>query len=183
MPLSLTIDRKTVTVELNARRTLEGDIIIMDHEDLDIVILKEKNKCLSFPKNDMSDKVYAAQDRMYKFLSKRGVIDRTSVRGGSIYGALEAKILESKIPGVNNIQAMVFSLYEYIKEEKPYFGNIEKLSSDYLDHVLTPDEGYSTELGEVPQSASKGGHDPKVRPYGYMYNYSLMREGEEREED
>ena len=182
MAISFTIDRKTVTVELNARRTLEGDIIITDHEDMDIVLLKEKKKCITFPKEDMSDKVYSAQDRMYRFLSKRGVIDRTSVRGGNIYGSLEAKILDSKIPGINNIQATIFSLYEYIKEEKPYFGNLEKISNDYLDHALTPDEEFSTELGEIPQDPNKGSNDPKVRPYGYMYNYSLMRESEERED-
>ena len=39
MPISLKLDRKTVTVELNARRTLEGDIIITDHEDMDIILL------------------------------------------------------------------------------------------------------------------------------------------------
>ena len=182
MPISLKLDRKTVTVELNARRTLEGDIIITDHEDMDIILLKEKNKCLTFPKESMSDKVYSAQDRLYKFLSKRGVIDRSSVRGGNIYGSLEAKILQSKIPGINNIQATIFSLYEYIKDEKPYFGNLDRISNDYLDHVLSPDSDFSTELGEIPQGPNKGANDPKVRPYGYMYNYSLMREEKESED-
>ena len=44
---------------------------------------------------------------------------------------------------------------------------------------LEPDEENSTELGEIPHSSQKGSMDPRVRPYGYMYNYSLVREQKE----
>ena len=56
-------------IQLKARRTLDGNIIILDHEDIDVVFLPEKNKCVTFPKESMSDKVYSAQDRMFKYLS------------------------------------------------------------------------------------------------------------------
>ena len=51
-------------IELKARRTLDGNILILDHEDIDIVLMLEKGKCVTFPKSEMSDKVYYTQDRM-----------------------------------------------------------------------------------------------------------------------
>ena len=59
-----------VTIELNARKTLDGDIMIFDHEDIDIVVMSKQKKILSFAKDAMTDKVYDAQDRLYKFLRK-----------------------------------------------------------------------------------------------------------------
>ncbi|MBL18302.1 MAG: hypothetical protein CMC82_00525 [Flavobacteriaceae bacterium] len=169
-------------VELKARRTLDGNILILDHEDLDIVLVKEKNKCIAFPKDAMSDKVYAAQDRMFKFLSKKGVIKRASIQGGNVFGSMEAEIQESKIPGIDRDQAVLYSIHEYIKDERPYFKTSNEYDEERLDALLRPAPEDSTELGDVPQAANKGSNDPSVRPYGFMYNYSLVREGNESED-
>lgn len=169
-------------IELKARRTIEGNIIILDHEDMDIVLMTEKKKCVTFPKETMSDKVYSSQDRMFKFLARKGLISHSSVRGGNVFGSLEAEMLESKIPGVDYNQALLFSIHEYIKEEKPYFRSSEEYDDDRLDAMLRPSPEDSTELGDVPQAAQKGSHSPSVRPYGFMYNYSLVREGSESED-
>ena len=37
-------------------------------------------------------------------------------------------------------------------------------------------EEESTELGEVPHDEKKGTMDHQVRPYGYQYMYSILRE-------
>jgi len=165
-------------VKLRARRTLDGNIIILDHEDIDIVLLPKKNKCLTFPKESMSDKVYSAQDRMFKFLAKKGVISRSTVRGGNVFGSMEADVTESEIPGIDQTQALLYTLHEYINQERPYFTNSSEFDDDRLDHLLTPGEDDSTELGDVPHSDTKGSLDSKVRPYGFQYNYSLIREDE-----
>ena len=165
-------------VELKARRTLDGNIMIMDHEDIDIVLMLEKGRCITFPKEEMSDKIYSAQDRMFKYLSKRGLVDRSTVRGGNVFGSLEAEMLESKIPGVDQTQAFLYCIHEYITEEKPYFKTSAEYDDERLDALLRPDPEDSTELGDVPQSDKKGSMDSKIRPFGYMYNYSLLREGE-----
>lgn len=169
-------------IELKARRTIEGNIIIFDHEDMDIVLMTEKKKCVTFPKETMSDKVYSSQDRMFKFLARKGLISHSSIRGGNVFGSLEAELLESKIPGVDYNQALLFSIHEYIKEERPYFRSSEEYDDDRLDAMLRPSPEDSTELGDVPQAAQKGSHSPSVRPYGFMYNYSLVREGSESED-
>tara|TARA_B100000214_G_C23912802_1_gene602177 strand:- start:681 stop:1226 length:546 start_codon:yes stop_codon:yes gene_type:complete len=180
MAITLNIEReKSITIELNAKRTLDGNIMIFDHEDVDIMLMLEKKKCLTFPKEQASDKVYYTQDRMYRYLVKRGVIDPASVRGGNIYGSMEASILESKLPGVDPIGVALLSLYEYIKQEKPYFISSREKEDARLDRLLRPSDEYSTDLGDVPHADTKGAADPRIRPYGYRYNYSLLRETEE----
>ena len=169
-------------INLKARKTLEGNILILDHEDIDIVLVKEKNKCVTFPKTNFSDRVYDSQDRVFKFLAQRGVINRSTVRGGNVFGSLEADIVESKIPGVDATQAMLFAIHEYIKEEKPYFKTLDQYDDARLDRLLRPDPEDSTELGDVPQKSRKGAHSLTMRPYGFMYNYSLVREGNESED-
>ena len=169
-------------INLKARRTIEGNIIILDHEDMDIVLMSEKKKCITFPKEMMSDKVYSSQDRMFSFLAKKVLINRSTIRGGNVFGSLEADMLESKIPGVDYGQALLFSIHEYITEERPYFHSAEEYDDARLDAMLRPSPEHSTELGDVPQKASKGSHSPSVRPYGFMYNYSLVREGNESED-
>ena len=165
-------------IEINARRTLDGNIMIFDHEDIDIILMIGEEKCLTFPKEDMSDRVYSSQDRMFKFLVRKGIIDPSSVRGGNIYGSMEASILQSSIPGIDNIQATLYSLSEYITQEKPYFKAFAKHNLDKLDQLLRPSDEDSTDLGDVPQQDAKGSLDTRVRPYGFRYNYSLLREEE-----
>ena len=163
-------------VNLKARRTLDGNILIMDHEDIDIVLMLEKGKCLTFPKSTMSERVYMAQDRMFNFLAKKGLVSRDAIQGSNVFGSLEAKMIDSKIPGIDRDQAFLYTINEYIQQEKPYFSTHDQYDDSRLDRLLMPDEENSTELGDVPQSDKKGSHDSRVRPYGYMYNYSLIRE-------
>jgi len=170
-----------VVIELNARRMLDGSIMILDHEDIDIIVMPSENKCLAIAKDMLDDKVYGAQDRLFRHLGKRGIINMGSIVGGNIYGSMEAAIHESIIKGVDNVQATLYSIYHYIKEEEPYFTATSKISSRAADHLLHPEDEYSTDLGDVPQKSRKGSMSPSVRPYGFQYNYSLVRE--ERKKD
>ncbi len=180
MTISVDIE-KNPEISLKARRTLNGNILIFDHEDVDIVISTENNKCVVFPKDQMNDKVYDAQDRMFKYLAKRGIVDHSSIRGGNVHGSMEAAVLESKIPGIDNIQAVLYSISEYLKIEKPFFKNSNQLDDERLDYLLDPGPQDSTELGDVPQHPKKGSHGFTRGPYGFMYNYSLVRENQKEE--
>ena len=164
-------------VELKARRTLDGNILIVDHEDIDIVLMLEKGKCMTFPKNAMSDRVYSAQERMFHFLARKGLIHQSDIQGANVYGSMEAKMQESKIPGIDRDQAFLYSIHEYLTGERPYFKISDEYEDDRLDHLLHPGDEFSTELGDVPHSHRKGSQDSRIRPYGFMYNYSLVREG------
>jgi len=160
-------------ITLNARKNLRGDVMIFDHEDIDIVVMSENNKILSFAKEDMSDKVYEAQERLFKFLRKRGIIELSSVQGGNIYGSMEANILESVNENVSSIQATLYVVSKFINEEKPYFSRREEYEENELDYLVDPDEENSTELGEVPHEERKGSLMPGyIRgPYGMTSFY------------
>ena len=56
------------SMALNARKSLEGNIMIFDHEEIDVVVMPSKNKVVAFPKDMMSDTVYEAQDRLFFYL-------------------------------------------------------------------------------------------------------------------
>ena len=72
-------DPKPVEVELVARRALNGDIMILDHDLVDIVISPGKKRVTTFPKKITEREVYPVQDRFYKFLRKKGIITGQSV--------------------------------------------------------------------------------------------------------
>ena len=48
---------QVVTLELKARKSLDGNIMIFDHEEMDIVVMPTQNKVVTFAKNDFSSTV------------------------------------------------------------------------------------------------------------------------------
>ena len=70
---------KKITLELNARKTLDGDLIIRDHPDIDVVIMPKKMKVVAFAKENTTEETYHTQDKMFDFLIKRGVLRQTII--------------------------------------------------------------------------------------------------------
>jgi len=173
-------DPKPVEVELVARRALNGDIMILDHDLVDIVISPAKNKITTFPKKITEREVYPVQDRFYKFLRNKGIIDPASIQAGNVFSSMQAKIYESALEGIDSIQSTIFAASLFIEEERPDMMARKHLNHDMMTHHLDPDEEHSTELGEVPHADKKGGMDHRVRPYGYQYMYSILRESEDK---
>ena len=170
----------STTITARLRKTLDGDLVFYDHEDVDIAISAEKRKVFAFPKDVMDDKVYGAQDRLFSFLRKKGLITPESVQGGNYFGSMEASIPESKIEGSNDIQLVLLNVYKFIEEERPEFMTTKYIQKGQRDNEIEPSDKDSTELGDVHQNSQKGSMDPRVRPYGYRYNYSLLRESEKK---
>ncbi len=73
-----------ITFEMNIRSALNGDLMIMEHKDIDIIIKQKDNKVIAFPKDIMSDLVYGAESRMLEFLRKQGIIEYDSIQGLSL---------------------------------------------------------------------------------------------------
>ena len=108
-------NRKLVTLEMDVRKSLSGDLMIFDHGDIDIVLSTANNKVTAFPKEVLSDYVYGAQNRLFSFLKKRGVVIPETVRAGAFYGSFEAtlqKPINEKISAAKmtlvNIQTYYF---------------------------------------------------------------------------
>lgn len=145
-----------VTIELEARRTLDNNIMIMDHEEIDIIVYTEKKKILALAKDELDDKVYETQDRFFKFLAKKGIIDASSVHSGNVYGSLEGTMLESKIEGVSNTQMALLTVENFLDIEKPYYMVTKAYRKAEQDRLLEPEPEETTELGEVPHEDTQG---------------------------
>jgi hypothetical protein len=154
-------------VKLKVRRTLDGNFIVSDHPDVDIVVMPEKMRIISFAKDNFDDSVYQTQDRLMKYLFKKGVLVFDSIGGGNVYGSLEAKLIKpvQEIP-IDNLMLMLLS--KWIDQEKPSFIYQKAIDDVYNDRITNPDDNESTELGDV-QAAQEKGSVPihQVRRYAY----------------
>ena len=144
------------TVELVARKTLDNNILIMDHEEIDIVVYPETSTILALAKNDFHDTVYETQDRFFKFLWKNGIIDMSSVQGGNVYGSMEGKVLESKTEGVDSMQMAMLSINNFMDRERQFFMISKAYDKAETARLTEPPPEDSTELGEVPPAEEKG---------------------------
>ena len=168
-------NEKKVKLELNARQSLNGDVMIFDHGDIDIVLSPKNNKIVVFPKETMSDLVYGAQNRLMSHMIKKGIAIPESIQGGAFYGALECSIQESSKPEVSGPKLALISISKFIDEERPYFENLEAVISMKDDEMVHPDKEDSTELGEVPHATEKGSirHNYVKDPYSLNYMYTF----------
>lgn len=147
-------NERTVNFEMNVRKALNGDLLVFDHADIDIVLMIEKKKIVAFPKDLMSEVVYGAESRLMEWMRKNGVIEYDSIQGGNVYGSLEGKIHESKER--DSMKSAIYQLSEWIKSESPS-SKMKKGHDDMMqDAQLNPDDENATELGEVPHAEEKG---------------------------
>lgn len=164
--------KKTIT--LQARKMVNGDIILYDHPEVDIVIAPRKKRITIVAKERITDDVYDVQDRMFAYLAKKGVVAMDSIQGGNVYGTMEAKYQIND--DLNGLNLLLIELERYIQQDKQgyiYNDYFEKMEQSFTD----PDEEHSTELGEVPHEESQGSLRPGylIYPYGSVGSMSLYR--------
>ena len=147
--------KESISLKLNARKSIDGNIMIFDHKDIDIVIIPEKNQIITFPKKEMDDSIYDAQDRLFDYLSKKGVVKRESIEAGDVYASVQSEYPES-IEGTNTTQLVMFSVGKWIEEERPGMEMEEYYENEIENRLVNPDDEESTELGEVPHKEKQG---------------------------
>ncbi len=160
--------------ELKIRKSLDGNLMIFDHADIDIVIMPSKKKILALPKETMNDAAYGAQNRLMAHLRRKGLIDMASVQGGNIYGSMEAILAES-VDGLDSVKMTLLNVDKFIDEERPYFDFVRAAVDQAEDMYTDPEDLHSTELGDVPHADTKGSLQPGyVRdPYGLSSLYKI----------
>lgn len=156
-----------IKMNLKLRRTMEGYFQISDHPEVMIVVQPQKNKIVTFPKEEYGDHIYDAQDRLFRYLTKKGVVQPETVRGGQIYASIEAQYSEDSNVGGKPEELVVFSIAKFIEEERPYYMAEEARDDEFEKYLLEPDEEDSTELGEIPHAQTKGSI-PKVQTRRYI---------------
>lgn len=179
MALTIKIGRQNqsaiVRLEMDMRKSMNGDLMVFDHGDIDIVLSPTQNKIIAFPKETMSDLVYGAQNRLFSHLKKKGVVIPESIQGGSFCGAIEATMQDSFKEDLSTAKMALINISKFIDEERPYFESTEAIISMADDDIIHPDKEDSTELGEVPQAAQKGSiRQGYIRdPYSLSYLYTI----------
>jgi len=143
------------SVDLIARKTLDGNFAIYDHLDIDVVVIPEKNKVLILPKNEMSEAVYEIQNRLLDFMRRSGVILPDSIQGGNIYGSMEGKYI-AEAPEADSTQAVIYTISKFMEEEKPYFMWNAAHKAEEEDRFTEPDNENSTEYDPDLHEPHKG---------------------------
>ena len=168
-------DAAVVRLEMDVRKSLNGDLMIFGHGDIDIVLSTKTNKITAFPKETMNDLVYGAQNRLFAFLRKKGIIIPESIQAGSYFGALEGSIEKASSEKVSAPKLALINISNFIEEERPYFEATEAIIGMADDELIHPDKEDSTELGEVPQEVEQGSIRPGyIRdPYSLSYLYTI----------
>lgn len=181
MPITITVGRKKeeVVLHLQARKTLDGNILIYDHDDMDIALLLKEKKILTFPKQKATDSLYDSQNRLFEFLRLKGLIVLDSIRGGNIYGSIEAMIAESVDKDYDTLSYVLYGISEFMKQEKPYMDYIKDYEEMMDDYLVDPPEEDTTELGEVPHAAQKGTIRPGYNYAPYWMSYMLEHKKKE----
>ena len=161
-----------IKVRLDIRKTLSGDLIIADHPDIDIVVMPKKIKILVLATELESGTVYGAQSRLFEFLRSRGVVDPTSIQGGSVYASMEATIPTA--PDLPTIKIAILNIAKWLDEEQPAIAFVDHYEDEVTADYTDPDKEYSTALGQVSQAATKGSIRPGAMRGAYglsLYNY------------
>lgn len=159
-------------ISLNVRKTLNGDLMIFDHEDIDIAILPVENKIVAFPKENFNDYVYSTQERLFKFLGKRGIIDLNSIQGGNVFMSMEAVIPQTEEHNI--VQMSLLNLYKFIEEERPSFLTRKAYEEEEERRLTDPGPEDSTEFDPKKyHDGQKGSLRPAMRPYGIGSIYRI----------
>ena len=157
-PVLVKIDKPEVIVNLKARKTMAGDVMIFDHPDIDILVSPAKNKIFALSKDRYGDHVYATQSRMFEYLSKHGVVEPSKVRGGNVFGSLEGTMLipEENQKDVSSLDVAIYSIAKFLHKEAPSVKAYKDYENNF-DKVLTdPSDEDSTRLGKVPHEPRQG---------------------------
>ena len=162
------------SVQLQARKTLDGNLMILDHADMTIVLMPSASKIVTFPKGNDTDIVYGAQDRLFKFLERKGVVIPDSIKSGNVYGSLEA-LFPAESNYANTFQVALHMISKFIDQERPYMQAVDAYEKMDDERLLDPEADETTELGKVPHEERKGTMVPSFPGYFYglggVYRY------------
>lgn len=157
---------------LNARKTIDGNILVFDHPDMDILVLPAKSKIVSLPKEELDDELHDGQHRLFKFLVRKGVIDHESVQSGNLFMSMEGAIPDVEGEG-DKIQYCLYALSKFIEQELPFYKNQEQYKKEMEKDLLQPEVDEYTEFDASLHNDTKGSMPPRMINYGIHSIYRI----------
>ena len=175
MAIKIKIVQDGVEVEkilLNARKTIDGNIIVSDHPDMNILIIPSKSKIVAMPKEQIDDELYDTQKRLFDFLLNKGVINYDTIQAGNLFMTKEAMIPDA-VDGGDKIQYCLYAISNFIEEELPFYENMKEYEKEVENQLLEPEIDENTEFDPSRHSATKGTLPPRMVKFGIHSIYRL----------
>ena len=179
MPINFSFQKRGPSVQaripLKISKTLDGNLIIDDHECMDIVVNPMEGRIITLPKPYAEKDVFDYQRDLMYHLFKGGVTDAAVPTGGAAFGMVEATYPTKSSIHVNSLQSILYLISEYISST----AHDEDLSKEYdkniEDRFPDPTDKDSTAYGEIPPYEDTPGANQSADPtytyagYGYLY--------------
>jgi hypothetical protein len=145
-------------LRLKAKKVINGDIVILDHPDIDVLISTDENRVVTYPKKEYADHVYAVQSRLFDYLTMKGACKHGSVKAANIFGSLQGTLLADKInqPAVDPVQIAIYLVTKFLKNELHFGDIVDDYQESYEEELSNPPDDETTELGKVPHEPRKG---------------------------
>ncbi len=176
MPLKIKIsiggEKEVEKILLNAKKTIDGNIIVFDHPDMDILILPATSKIVSLPKEEIDDELYDGQKRLFKFLVRKGVVDFSTVQSGNLFMSMEGAIPDVEGEG-DKIQYCLYVLSKFIEQELPFYKDQEEYEKEMEQDLLKPEPDEYTDFDPNRHAETKGSMPPRMTSYGIHSIYRL----------
>jgi len=182
MPITIKIGDATqeqpkpiqASISLQIKKTLDGNLLINDHQYLDIVINPAEGKVITMPKPNVERDVYDYQKDLMYDLFKGGVTQAAATRGGPVFGMVETSYPTEG--DVDTLQAVLYRISEYLKGVVDSEKTAEEYDENIEDRFTDPNAKDSTAYGEVlPYQDTPEGRassaDPTYTFAGYGYYY------------
>jgi len=160
-------------VNLQIVKTLEGNLIISDHQHMDIVVVPSSSKVLTMPKPMAEKDIYDYQRDLMYSLFRGGLVSADAAQGGPRFGIIEAQYASEG--SVDPLQSLLLQIESYIKKSQAQMEAATEYDENIEDHFVDPTDEDSTEYGEIPpyQDTPQGARDESMpyayAGYGYMY--------------
>ena len=169
--IQLTPGKIIEKILLKAKKTIDGNIIVSDHPEIDIMVLPKKSKLVMIPKSEMDDEIYDTQKRLYKNLCGRGVVDFGTFQGGDLFMSSEAAIPDAQ--DGDKIQLLLYAIAQFIEEELPFYKDQKEYEQEVEKNLLEPEPDEYSEFDADRHAAEKGSLRPAKLNYGIGAIYRL----------
>tara|TARA_Y100000592_G_C5458944_1_gene312928 strand:- start:358 stop:897 length:540 start_codon:yes stop_codon:yes gene_type:complete len=161
------------SIRLEIKKTIDGNLLINDHEYIDILVVPKENKIVTMAKPYADRDVYDYQHDLLYSLFQGGVTDSEAPRGAGRFGMIEVKYPKSS--EVNSLQAVLYQLSEYIKKSSRDEIVGDEYDQNIEDRFTDPGPEDSTKYGEFPPVQDTPAGQQVIEPaysfagYGYLY--------------
>ena len=116
---------------LELKKSLSGKLMIFNHRDIDIVLDEKSKRITTYSKGQFSEMVYNTQNRFFRFLFEKGIVEIDTVKGTNVFGAIAATYSDD-VNLQHLTEVVLYNIATFIRKEKDYMDAFDK--EDAAEH-------------------------------------------------